>query len=142
MAQANSGDTVKIHYTGTLEDGSVFDSSRGREPLQFTIGQSQIIAGFEQAVVGMSPGDSKTATIPAAEAYGPRSDEMVMEVERERLPDDLEPEVGMQLRIDHGEGQDMVVNVTEVTDSHVIIDGNHPLAGKDLTFELELVEIA
>ena len=142
MAQASSGDTVKIHYTGTLEDGSVFDSSRGREPIQFTIGQDQVIAGFEQAVVGMSPGDSKTAAIPAGQAYGPRSDEMVMEVERQRLPDDLEPEIGMRLQIDHGEGQDMVVNVTEVTDSHVIIDANHPLAGKDLTFELELVEIA
>ena len=142
MAQANSGDTVKMHYTGTLEDGSVFDSSRGREPIQFTIGQGQVIAGFEQAVVGMNPGDSKTAMIPAAEAYGPRYDEMVMEVERERLPDDLEPEVGMRLRIDRGEGQDMVVNVTGVTDSHVTIDANHPLAGKDLTFELELVEIA
>ncbi len=142
MAQASSGDTVKIHYTGTLEDGSVFDSSRGREPIEFTIGEGQVIAGFEQAVVGMSPGDSKTATIPAAEAYGPRHDEMMMQVERDRLPDDLDPEVGMRLRIDRGEGQDMVVNVTEVTDSHVTIDANHPLAGKDLTFELELVEIA
>ena len=141
MAQAGNGDTVKIHYTGTLADGTEFDSSRDREPLQFTIGARQVIEGFEQAVVGMSPGDSKTATIPAAAAYGPRCDEMVVTVERSELPDDLEPQVGRRLRVEQDAGGPLIVMVTEVSESSVTLDGNHPLAGKDLTFALELVEI-
>lgn len=142
MAQAASGDTVKIHYTGTLGDGTVFDSSRERDPLEFTIGQGQVIEGFEKAVVGMSVGESKQAMIPAAEAYGLRHDEMVMEVDRARFPDHIAPEVGQTLQIDRGEGRTVLVTVAAVTDSSVTIDANHPLAGKDLTFDLELVEIA
>ena len=136
-----SGDKVKIHYTGTLGDGTVFDSSRERDPLEFTVGEGQVIEGFEKAVVGMSIGESKQAMIPAAEAYGPRHDEMIMEVERTRFPEHIEPEVGQTLQIDRGEGRTVMVTVAGVTEASVTIDANHPLAGKDLTFDLELVEI-
>ncbi|MBN1917246.1 MAG: peptidylprolyl isomerase [Verrucomicrobia bacterium] len=148
MAQASGssrgaahGDTVKIHYTGMLIDGTVFDSSRDGEPLEFTLGSGQVIEGFEQAVLGMSPGESKTATIPAAEAYGPRYEEMVVTVERGQLPDELDPQVGQRLRVEQGEGEALIVTVVEASGSNVTLDGNHPLAGLDLTFALELVEI-
>lgn len=140
MEQAKSGDTVRIHYKGTLEDGTVFDSSQGREPLEFTLGTGQVIPGFEQAVQGMTPGDKKAVTIPSEEAYGPRRDEQVMTVNRGDFPPHIEPEVGQQLQLQQG-AQSMVVRVAEVSDSQVKLDGNHPLAGQDLTFELELVEI-
>jgi peptidylprolyl isomerase len=140
MEQAKSGDTVRIHYKGTLEDGTVFDSSQGREPLEFTLGTGQVIPGFEQAVQGMTPGDKKAVTIPSEEAYGPRRDEQVMTVNRGDFPPHIEPEVGQQLQLQQGD-QSMVVRVAEVSDSQVKLDANHPLAGQDLTFELELVEI-
>jgi peptidylprolyl isomerase len=140
MAQANSGTTVRVHYTGKLDDGQVFDSSRQREPLEFTLGGGQVIPGFDQAVAGMEPGEAKTVTIPADEAYGGRSEELFLRVERDRLPPDLEPEVGQQLQMNQG-GQVAIVTVAEVADDAVTLDANHPLAGKDLTFELELVEI-
>lgn len=140
MAQAQTGDTVRVHYTGRLGEGEVFDSSQGRDPLEFTVGGGQVIAGFDEAVTGMAPGDEKTVVIPAEQAYGPRRDEMTGEVPRAQFPPDIEPQVGQQLQMKQA-GQDFVVTVTEVSDETVRLDANHPLAGKDLTFDLELVEI-
>jgi peptidylprolyl isomerase len=140
MAEAKNGDTVRIHYTGTLNDGSVFDSSEGTEPLEFTLGSGQVIPGFEQAVEGMEPGQKKEVTIPSDEAYGAHNEEWVLVVERENFPEHIEPEPGQQLELSQN-GQSFVVTVTEVSDDSVTLDANHPLAGKDLTFELELVEI-
>lgn len=141
MAQAKYGDTVKVHYTGRLADGTVFDSSLDRDPLQFTIGEGHLIPGFQQAVIGMNPGESKTATIPADEAYGPHREEMVVVVDREQFPRHLRPQVGQQLEIHQADDRTIVVMVTDVTETSVTLDANHPLAGKDLTFEIELVEI-
>jgi peptidylprolyl isomerase len=141
MVQAKPGDTVKIHYTGKLDDGTVFDSSADREPLEFTLSGGQVIPGFEQAVVGMAPGESKTEKIPMEQAYGPYRQEMVIQVNREQLPPDLDPEVGLQLQIQQPNGQAIPVLVTEVTTAKVTLDANHPLAGEDLTFDIELVEI-
>jgi peptidylprolyl isomerase len=140
MTEANDGATVRVHYTGKLDDGQVFDSSREREPLEFTLGGGQVIPGFEAAVRGMGPGEEKTVRIPADEAYGERRADMVMVVERERIPENIEPDVGQQLQIAQG-GQVAVVTVTDVAEESVTLDANHPLAGRDLTFELELVEI-
>jgi FKBP-type peptidyl-prolyl cis-trans isomerase 2 len=142
MVQAKPGDTVKIHYTGKLEDGTVFDSSVDREPLEFTVSGGQVIPGFDQAVVGMTPGESKTEKIPMDRAYGPHRPEMVLEVSRQQLPPDLQPEVGQQLQVQQENGQVIPVFVTEVTESNVTLDANHPLAGEDLTFEIQLVDIA
>ena len=140
MALAKSGDTVRIHYTGTLTDGSQFDSSTGREPLEFTLGDGMVIPGFDTAVDGMSIGESKTFEIPADQAYGERRDEMVMTVSRDEFPDHIEPEAGQQLQMQQGE-QVFVVTVTDVSDDAIVLDANHPLAGEDLTFTVELVEI-
>lgn len=140
MAAAKAGDTVRVHYTGRLEDGEVFDSSQGRQPIEFQLGSGQVIAGFESAVTGMEPGQSRTVTIPANEAYGPHRDENVVSVPRTQFPDDIEPSVGQQLQMSQG-GQVYRVTVTDVGDETVSLDANHPLAGRDLTFELELVEI-
>jgi len=139
--QAKTGDIVKVHYTGRLQDGTVFDTSTGSEPLEFTLGQGQIIPGFEQAIIGMQVGESKTVTIPVDQAYGPYYDDMVLEVERDELPEDLEPEVGMQLQMNQGDGGIMIVTITEVSETTIKIDANHPLTGQDLTFDIELVEI-
>lgn len=139
---AKSGDTVKVHYTGKLEDGTVFDSSVNDEPLEFTIGEGDLIPGFEEAVIGMAPGDSKVEKIPAEQAYGPHLDEMVMEVEREFMPPNFEPEVGQQLQVRQSDGEVIPVVITDVTDSAVTLDANHPLAGMDLVFEIQLLEIA
>jgi peptidylprolyl isomerase len=141
MAEAKNGDTVKVHYTGKLEDGTVFDSSAGREPIEFTLGERQVITGFEEAVVGMTPGESKTATVTPEEAYGPRYDEMVVVIGRQELPEHLDPKVGQRLQIRQPEGRMISVTVTDVSEANVTLDGNHPLAGRDLTFEIELVEI-
>jgi len=141
MAQAKHGDTVKVHYTGKLEDDTVFDASTERDPLQFTIGEGQIIPGFEQAVVGMKPGESKTTKVPADKAYGPHSKEMVLEVDRKEFPEHLKPKVGEQLQVRQADGKTMVVSVTGVSESGVTLDANHPLAGKDLTFDIQLTEI-
>ncbi|QDZ39229.1 peptidylprolyl isomerase [Euhalothece natronophila Z-M001] len=141
MVQAKSGDTVKVHYTGKLADGTVFDSSEGRDPLEFAIGEGQIIPGFEQAVIGMAPGESKTAEISSDEAYGPHRSEMVLEVEREQIPEDIEVQPGQQLQVQHPSGQQIPVVVTEVAESKVTLDANHPLAGQDLTFDIELVNV-
>ncbi len=141
MPQAKAGDRVKIHYTGTLADGSVFDSSSGRDPLEFTLGSGQVIVGFEEAVLGMSQGDSKKVTIPADRAYGQRNEEMVIRAARNQIPPDIDPEVGQQLQMTGPAGEVVIVRVTEVTEDVVVLDANPPLAGKDLTFDIELVEI-
>jgi FKBP-type peptidyl-prolyl cis-trans isomerase 2 len=141
MAQAKQGDSVKVEYTGKLKDGSVFDTSANREPLEFTIGGGQIIPDFEEAVLGMNPGDSKTIDVPAERAYGPRREDMVVSVDRAQFPDDIRPEVGEQLQIKQPDGRAAVVTITEVSDDSVILDANHPLAGEDLTFDIQLVNV-
>ena len=140
-AIAKTGDTVRVHYTGKLADGTVFDTSVGSEPLEFTLGQGKVITGFEEAVIGMQVGESKTVTIPVDEAYGPRRDDMIFEVGRDELPTEINPEVGMQLQMNQGDGSITIVTITEVSDTTVKIDANHPLAGQNLTFDIELVEI-
>jgi peptidylprolyl isomerase len=140
-AQAKNGDTVQVNYTGKLADGTVFDSSIGREPLEFTLGAGQVISGFEKAVFGMKVGEKKTVTIPADEAYGPHLDEQVAEIPREKFPEDLTLEVGQQLGVRRTDGGTSIVTIISVSDNTVMIDANHPLAGKDLTFEIELVKI-
>ena len=142
MSQAKSGDTVKIHYTGTLDDGTEFDSSVGREPLEFSLGSGQVITGFDNAVDGMAVGASKTVTIPATEAYGDHHAQLVQQVPRTSLPEEMKPEVGMQLQSQSPEGQVMNLVVTEVDEESITVDANHPLAGQALTFAIELVEIA
>jgi peptidylprolyl isomerase len=141
MAQAQAGDKVRVHYTGKFDDGTVFDSSQGGAPLEFTIGEGQVIPGFEKAVVGMNPGDKKTEKIPADNAYGPYMEEMVLKVERNQVPADFDPKIGDQLAIQNPEGQAIPVIITDVDDENITLDANHPLAGQDLTFEIELVEI-
>jgi peptidylprolyl isomerase len=142
MAAAGIGDTVKVHYTGRLEDGTEFDSSHDGSPLEFTIGSGQIVPGFEEAVVGMQPGESKSASIPPEKAYGPYRDELTVEVKRSDLPSDLDPEVGQRLQLENRDGKLLVVLVTDVNESCIRLDANHPLAGKDLVFEISLVEVA
>jgi peptidylprolyl isomerase len=142
MAEAQEGDAVKVHYKGTLTDGTVFDDSHDRGPLEFTIGEGEIIPGFEKAVTGMSPGETRSAEIPADEAYGEEREELVATIDRSEFPDDVEPEVGQRLEIRQEEGPPLVVTVTEVAESEVTLNGNHPLAGEDLNFEIELLEIA
>lgn len=142
MAQAKNGDTVKIHYSGKLDDGTQFDSSEGREPLEFAVGSGQVIPGFEQAVEGMAVGESKSVSIPAEEAYGPHREELVQDLPASALPEGLTPEVGMQLQGRSGDGQALQVVVTDVKDEAITVDGNHPLAGQALNFSIELVDIA
>jgi peptidylprolyl isomerase len=141
MTQAKSRDRVTVHYTGTLTDGTVFDSSRGGEPLAFTLGGGQVIAGFDAAVQGMAPGEAKRATILAEQAYGEYEDMLVFGVDRDQLPAELQPEVGEQYQMRQPDGQTVVVTVRDVTPAEVVFDANHPLAGQDLTFDIELVSI-
>src|SRR5205085_11902159 len=141
MQQVKSGDTVKVHYHGKLTDGTTFDSSEGREPLEFEVGSGSVIPGFDTGVTGMQVGEKKTINIPVEEAYGPKQDDMIMDFPRDRFPADMEPEVGMQLNMSNGAGQNFPVVIREVRDETVLLDANHPLAGEDLTFDLELVEI-
>jgi peptidylprolyl isomerase len=141
MNDVKPGDTVRIHYTGTLSDGTTFDSSQGREPLQFTVGSGQIIPGLDRAIPGMNVGETKTVTVPAAEAYGDRNPDGVQSVPRAQVPDHIPLDPGTQLQVQTGDGRTLPVTVTEVTAEEVVLDANHPLAGKDLTFEVELVEI-
>jgi peptidylprolyl isomerase len=142
MAVAKAGDRVKVHYTGRFDDGTVFDSSVGGEPLEFTVGDGQMIAGFDTAVTGMEVGSTQTVTIPAAEGYGDRSDDMVIEVDRAQLPPDMDPEVGEQLMMQQPGGSPFQVLVVGTTEGTITFDANHPLAGQDLTFEITLVSIA
>lgn len=141
MATIKEGDTVKVHYTGKVSDGTVFDSSKEREPIEFTVGEGKLIPGFEKAVVGMNPGDTTTVSIPTEEAYGEKRDDMVVDVERNQIPDDIDPEVGQQLQIQQKDGGAIPVVITNVTDDTVKLDANHPLAGQELTFEIEVVEV-
>lgn len=142
MTEAKTGDSVKIHYTGKLADGTVFDSSNGREPLGFTLGSGEVIPGFDDAVAGMKVGESKSVTILMDRAYGPRNEQMIIEVPRGQVPPDLEPEVGQQLQMGGPNGELVVVRVVGVDEQAVILDANPPLAGEDLNFDLELVAIA
>lgn len=142
MSAAKHGDTVRIHYTGTLDDGSEFDSSRAREPLQFELGSGQVIAGFDAAVTGMEVGETKTETIPADMAYGTVNPDAKQVFPRDKIPANITLELGTKLQLQSAQGHPIMVTVTEVTEETVVLDANHELAGKDLTFEIELVEIA
>ncbi len=141
IVRAKSGDTVRVHYTGKYSDGTIFDSSSDGEPLQFTLGEGQLIPGFEQAVIGMQVGEEKTVEIPSDEAYGPHQDELVLVVSRAELPEGLELEVGQQLQLEQEDGRQILVLVTDLSESDVTLDANHPLAGEDLIFDIELVDI-
>lgn len=141
MAQAKLGDNVKVHYTGKLDGDIIFQTSTSRKPLEFTIGQERIIPAFEQAIVGMSPGESKNIKISAEEAFGPYREELVQTVERSQFPTDLEPEVGQRLNMSSDAGQTVEVTVIEFSESSVTLDANHPLAGEDLTFDIQLIDI-
>jgi peptidylprolyl isomerase len=137
-----SGDTVKVNYTGRLLDGTVFDSSEGRDPLEFKVGDGNLIKDFEQAVVGMNPGDTKKVQIESANAYGPHQEELVFVIPRAQIPEGVEPQVNQAYQLQGNEGQTLAVVVTDTSDESVTFDGNHPLAGKDLEFDIELVEVA
>lgn len=141
MTEAKKGKNVKIHYTGRLQNGSVFDSSSGRDPLQFSIGSGQVIQGFEEAVIGMKVGEKKTVEIPCKKAYGERNPSMVMEVDRKHVPPGLDPEVGQQLELGSPEGEIVKVTVIKADAKSITLDANPPLAGEDLTFDIELVEV-
>lgn len=141
MQEAKKGDKVKVHYHGKLTNGETFDSSAGREPLEFEVGSGSVIKGFDEGVSGMKVGEKKTINIPVDEAYGQRSEDMLIEFPKDRFPTDMEIKEGMQLMMSNGTGQNIPVIVEEVKDDAVILDANHPLAGEDLVFDIELVEI-
>ena len=141
MQQVKSGDTVKVHYHGRLTDGTTFDSSAGREPLQFEVGSGEVIAGFDSGVQGMVVGEKKTIQIPAEQAYGPKDPAMMVEFPINQFPEDMTPEAGMRLNMTNGSGQVIPVVITEVLEDTVMLDDNHPLAGQDLIFDIEIVEI-
>jgi FKBP-type peptidyl-prolyl cis-trans isomerase SlpA len=139
--KVKANDKVRVHYKGSLSDGVMFDSSEGRDPLEFTIGSGQIIPGFENGVIGMQVDESKTLNIPAAEAYGQPKAELILEVPKSQLPPEINPEIGLQLMSQTPDGNQTPLLVTEVKEDTIIVDANHPLAGKDLTFEITLVSI-
>jgi peptidylprolyl isomerase len=141
MQQVKQGDTVKVHYHGRLTDGTVFDSSEGRQPLEFEVGRGRVIKGFDEGVKGMSVGEKKTVSIPADDAYGPRQEDMVIPFERKNFPPDIEPEVGMTLNMHSEDGNALPVVIREITPDTIMLDANHPLAGEDLIFDIELVDI-
>lgn len=142
MTQAKSGDTVKIHYIGKLVDGTVFDTSSNKDPLQFTVGNGQVIPGFDEAVTGMAVGETKTAEIPCHKAYGPRNDNLILVVDKKQVPPELKPEVGQRLEVGSPSGELLTVTVIEISEENITLDANPPLAGEDLTFDIELLEIA
>ena len=142
MKQAQSGDSVKVHYTGKFKDGSVFDSSREREPLQFTVGKGSLIRGFEEAVPGMSLGEKKTISIPPEEGYGVHKKELAFRVKKENFPSAIKPEVGGMLQMRQPDGGVLEVRISQITEDSIVLDANHPLAGKELIFDIELVEIS
>ena len=141
MSTAKQGDTVQVHYKGTLQDGTVFDTSEGRDPLSFQIGSGEVIEGFEKAVDGMEVGETKMTRLDVEEAYGERNDELELEVPREQLPDELEVEVGTPLQLQQPDGRAVPVTVTALDEQNVTLDANHPLAGQPLEFELTLVDV-
>ncbi|MBN8862901.1 MAG: peptidylprolyl isomerase [Sphingobacteriales bacterium] len=141
MQKVKSGDKVKVHYHGKLTSGETFDKSEGRDPLEFEVGSGMVIKGFDDGVTGMIVGEKKTINIPFLEAYGPRNPEMVIDMPKDRFPQDMELEIGMPLVMTDGQGQQFQVTIVEIKDDVVVLDANHPLAGKDLVFDLELVEI-
>lgn len=141
MGTVKTGDTVRIHYTGTLADGTSFDSSQGRDPLEFTVGSGQIIAGLDKALPGMAVGEQKVVEVPAAEAYGVHQPEGLQQVPREQVPPEVPLDPGTRLQVQTPDGRTLPVTVTEVTEEVVVLDANHPLAGEDLTFAIEVVEI-
>ena len=141
MSQAAAGDTVRIHYTGKLDDGTQFDSSAGREPLEFALGAGQVVPGFDKAVTGMNVGESKSVRIPPEDAYGPRHEQLVHEVPKSALPEDIDPSVGMALQARGSDGQTVQLTVTAVAAESITVDATHPLAGHALNFDIELVEI-
>ena len=140
-SEVHDGDTVQVNYTGKLADGMVFDTSVGLEPLEFTIGSGQVIPGFEKAIIGMKVGEKKTFTVLSGEAYGPRFENLTAEISRDKIPSGIQPKVGLQLQATQSNGEVVLITIIKVTDTTVTIDGNHPLAGKDLTFEIELLKI-
>lgn len=141
MAQAQNGNTVKVHYVGTLDNGTQFDSSKGKDPLEFTIGSGKLLPKFENAVIGLAPGETANVKIPAAEGYGLRKDELVIKVEKAKLPPTIKPEIGMKLQMRTAQGEPLILNVIEILDDAIVVDANHELAGMDLNFDIELVEI-
>jgi FKBP-type peptidyl-prolyl cis-trans isomerase 2 len=141
MTQAQEGNKVQVHYTGKLEDGTVFDSSEGKAPLEFTLGEHQVIPGFEKGVVGMNEGENRTVNIPPDEGYGQRRDDLVIEVQKDSMPENVEPKEGMQLELQTAQGQRVPVVVSEIKGDTVELDANHALAGKELTFDIELVSV-
>jgi len=141
MRTAQEGDTVRVHYTGTLDDGTVFDTSANREPLEFQIGKQQVIKGFEDAVVGLEEGGTTVAKLSAHEAYGPRREELVMRLGREQVPENIDPQVGQRLILRRQDGAGIQAVITEVSEEAVTLDANHPLAGEQLTFTIQLVEV-
>lgn len=141
MKKVQEGDNVRVHYTGSFEDGTVFDTSREGEPLEFEVGSGRVISGFETAVVGLGAGETTKVTIPPAEAYGEYIDEMTFSVNKDQMPQDLDPEPGMMLQVTGEDGQVAHLTVKEVGEAEVILDGNHPMAGKTLVFDIELVEV-
>lgn len=141
MAQAKAGDKVKVHYTGSLEDGTIFGSSPEQEPLEFTIGQKNVLPSFENEVIGMNEGDTKTVSIPPEGAFGHHKEELIFDVERSKIPTDVDVRLGGVLRVGSDTGKDFDVTITNVDDKIVTLDGNHPLAGKVLNLKIQLVEI-
>ena len=141
MSKVKDGDTVKVHYTGKLEDGEVFDTSREQEPFEFTVGNEAVIPGFEKGVVGMEVGDTKAIEIPPEEAYGAKQDQLVVEVNKSEFPDDITPAIGQRLQIRQQDGNPIIVTITDLTEDIITLDANHPLAGYTLFFDVELVEI-
>ncbi len=139
--KAKNGDKVKVHYTLRLDDGTVVESSAGTMPLEFTIGNRELIQGFENGILGMGPGESKTVTIPAEQAYGPRNENMIFEFNRDKAPEGFEPQIGQVVHMHRPDGKSFTVTVINITEKGFMMDANHPLSGKDLTFDLELVEI-
>lgn len=141
MATVKNGDTVRVHYTGKLEDGSVFDSSEGSNPLEFIVGDGEVIAGLEQGVIGMSEGESKTITIPMEQAYGPHHKERIFEMDKTKVPENFNPDIGQQLQMYRADGVPIAVTVVGISENSYSMDCNHPLAGKTLIFETKLVKI-
>jgi peptidylprolyl isomerase len=140
-AAAKPGDTVTVHYTGKLPDGSIFDTSVGREPIQFVLGERKVIPGFDKAVAGMSPGETKTASVPPEDGYGPHQPQLVVEFAREEVPSDISVEVGQRLQVQTTTGESIPARVIDLSEAAVTLDANHPLAGQQLTFDIELVEL-